>query len=189
LKSEYNINNNEQLLITKYKGSGNQDLLAKLYEPYMDLVYGVCYKYLKESNLAQDAVVNIYLELVEKVKQYDIANFKSWLYTLAKNHCLMYLRKNKKVIVTEFNNDFVQSEVLQHLDEVKDKELAFDALTQCLKALADDQRQCVTLFYLENKGYKEIGNALSLDWNKVRSNIQNGRRNLKICMDAQGKNI
>jgi len=158
-------------------------ILATLFQRYMDLLYGVCLKYLKEPEPAKDAVMQIFEDLIQKLHRHDVENFKSWVYTLAKNHCLMQLRTPKNLKTTEFNADGMQSEEELHLNGVEWKEEQFQRMEKCLQTLSAEQKVTVELFYLQNKCYKEIAELTGLDWNKVRSYIQNGRRNLKICME------
>ncbi len=173
-------------LLKQYQQKQNQQILAELYLRYADLVYGVCMKYLENQEAAKDAVMNIYQELVEKAKNHNIETFKSWLYVVAKNHCLMVLRNNKKMTVVEFDGKSVQSEDFSHLESVIEKEKQLDKLEACIEKLSEEQKQTVRLFYLENKCYNEITATTGFEWNKVRSLVQNGRRNLKNCMEENG---
>jgi RNA polymerase sigma-70 factor (ECF subfamily) len=170
-------------LVNLFRTSGNMDVLAVLFQRYMDLLYGVCLKYLKQPETAKDAVMQIFEELVAKLPRHEVENFKSWLYTLAKNHCLMQLRTPKNLKTTEFNPDSMQLEEEVHLNGIQLKEENLQKLERCLETLSIEQKKAVELFYLQNKCYKEIAEATGIDWNKVRSFIQNGRRNLKICME------
>lgn len=173
-------------LLAAYRSTQDQQLLATLYLRYTDLVYGTCLKYLKDAEAAKDAVMNIYQELLKKLHQHAVDNFKSWLYVVAKNHCLMQLRRNKQTITVSFEPGLMQSEDFSHLDTVLEREQDFKKLESCLERLPAAQKQAVQLFYLQNKCYNEITAATGSDWNKVRSLIQNGRRNLKICMESNG---
>ena len=98
----------------------------------------------------------------------------------------MQLRKEKKMITVEFTSTVMQSENFQHLDSVLEKEQELKKLEQCIEHLPDEQKQSISLFYLQNKCYNEIAGQTGFEWNKVRSLIQNGRRNLKICMEKNG---
>lgn len=149
----------------------------------MELVYAVCLKYLRDPELSRDAVMQIFEELVKKLHKHEVDNFKSWLHTVAKNHCLMQLRTPKNLKTTEFKGDLMQSEDEVHLNGVLSREENFQKLEKCLETLPAEQKLCVEMFYLQNKCYKEIAEQTGIDWNKVRSYIQNGRRNLKICME------
>ena len=173
-------------LIAQYRQQQQQETLAQLYLRYDDLVYGTCLKYLSDQEAAKDAVMNIYQELLEKVKNHSIDNFKSWLYVVTKNHCLMQIRKNKKRSATESALQNVQLEDFSHLESVFEKERQLDKLEGCMQKLNEEQRQTVRLFYLENKCYNEISETTGFDWNKVKSLVQNGRRNLKNCMENNG---
>jgi RNA polymerase sigma factor (sigma-70 family) len=169
-------------LVQQYKDTSNMDSLGDLYGRYMDLLYGVCLKYFKEPDEAQDAVIHIFEELVTKVKKYEIDNFKGWLYQLAKNHCLMRLRSRKNQPVN-VDTDLMHLQENMHLDDVMQKETNLIVMEHCIEQLPSEQKTAIQLFYLQEKCYKEIADTTALDINKVRSFIQNGRRNLKICMD------
>lgn len=172
-------------LADRFRTTGDMEVLAVLFQRYMDLLYGVCLKYLKSPETAKDAVMQIFEELVQKLPKHEVDNFKSWLYTLAKNHCLMQLRTPKNLKTVEFKTESMQLEEDAHLNGVLAKEENLQKMEQCLQTLSEEQRVTVQLFYLQNKCYKEIAEATGLEWNKVRSLIQNGRRNLKICMEKQ----
>ena len=162
------------------------DLLSRLYQRYMDLVFGVCLKYFKDSERSKDAVMDIFEELVKKLHHYEVENFKGWLHVLARNYCLMQLRSPRNMKTTEFNPGVMQSEENTHLNgEQLKKEENFIRLEQCLETIPGEQKETVRLFYLENKCYNEIAEITGYEWNKVRSYIQNGRRNLKLCMEEK----
>ena len=176
----------DEELLNTFKETADQEMLAQLYLRYTDLVYGVCMKYFKNAEISKDAVMNIYQELLTKLQTNEVQNFKSWLYVVVKNHCLMQLRKEKKNITVEFTPAVMQSEDFTHLDDVLEKENELKKLEFCIEHLPAEQKQSIQLFYLENKCYNEIVETTGYDWNKVRSLIQNGRRNLKICMEKNG---
>ena len=156
-----------------------------LYQRYMDLVFGVCLKYFKDAEKSKDAVMDIFEELNRKLKQHEVDNFKGWLHVLARNYCLMQLRSPKNIKTTELNADFMQSGLETHLtNEALEKEEAFQKLANCMDALPEDQQQSIRLFFLQKKCYNEIAEITGYEWNKVRSYIQNGKRNLKICLEA-----
>lgn len=181
-----NIHDNalpDKQLVELFQSSGDLEVLAILFQRYMDLLYGVCLKYLKEPETAKDAVMQVFEELVQKLPKHQVDNFKSWLYTLAKNYCLMQLRTPKNLKTTEFKPESMQSGEEMHLNGVMLKEENLQKMERCLQTLSAEQKVSVELFYLQHKCYKEIADITGLDWNKVRSYIQNGRRNLKICME------
>lgn len=171
-------------LLQQYKDSGKLDTLGELYNRYMELVYGVCLKYLKEPEEAKDCVINIFEELIIKLKKHEVNNFKGWLYQLAKNHCLMKLR-SRKGQPFNIDADVVHLSENMHPDDEEEKELHFENMEYCIDQLPAEQKQAIQLFYLQEKCYKEIAEISNNDINKVRSFIQNGRRNLKICMEKR----
>jgi RNA polymerase sigma factor (sigma-70 family) len=175
---------NDQDLVEQYKSNGHLDILGELYQRYMELVYGVCLKYFKDPEEAKDAVINIFEELVIKLTKYEVNNFKSWLYQLSKNYCLMKIR-SKKSHPVNVDIDVMQLAENNHLEEVTEKEYQLNSMENCIEQLPAEQRQTIKQFYLEQKCYKEIADSTSTEISKVRSFIQNGRRNLKICVEKQ----
>ena len=175
----------DQELVAAYRQSADLKILAVLYQRYMDLLYGVCLKYLKEPEAAKDAVMAIFEELAQKLRKHEVDNFKGWCYTLAKNYCLMQLRSPKRIRTLELKDEPMQTADELHLNGILEKEENLNKLSKCLETLSSEQKTTVELFYLQSKCYKEIEAITGLEWNKVRSHIQNGRRNLKICMDKQ----
>jgi RNA polymerase sigma-70 factor (ECF subfamily) len=176
----------DAVLVTGYKESGNQQYLLTLYQRYAGLLFGVCYKHLQSATAAQDACADIYVELVSKLQKHEVENFRGWLHVLAKNHCLQKIRGAKDTGHEVLTDDFVQSEDPSHLEEVIRRESDFSVMEKCMDELNEEQRQMVKLFYLEEKCYNDIVALTGKSWNLVRSHIQNGRRNLKNCIERTG---
>lgn len=171
-------------LIAAFKKTGDVQHISTLYQRYMELVYGVCLKYFKDSERSKDAVMDIFEELYKKLDRYQIKHFKSWLHVLAKNHCLMQLRSPKTINNSEFNAERMQFEQETHLeDEHLIKEENYTKMEDCIGKLPEEQRKTIELFYLQSKCYNDIVLITGIEWNKIRSHIQNGRRNLKKCME------
>lgn len=170
-------------MLQLYRQHGDLKILARLYQPYMELVLAVCCKYLEHREAARDAVMEIFEELVVKLRRHEVSNFRSWLYTVARNHCLLSLRSVRGRQV-EFSEQHMQSATELHpLDSVWEREQSFEQLQRCLDKLSPQHKSSIELFYLQGKCYKEISEISGLAWNQVRSYIQNARRNLKICME------
>lgn len=175
---------NEKELLQYYRSTGNIEALGKLYAPYMSLLYGVCFKYLQDMERSQDAVMQVFEELVDKLRVHEVENFKSWLHVYTKNYCLMQLRKDKRSNFVDIEDNLYESEQqLNQHDEVKWGENDFEKLEGCMQTLNEEQEQCVRLFYFEQLCYKDIAERTGYELNKVKSAIQNGKRNLKICME------
>jgi RNA polymerase sigma-70 factor (ECF subfamily) len=174
-------------LIGEFKATGKLDFLAALYQRYMNLVYGVCLRYFDEE-ASKDAVMQIFEELIIKLKQHEVQNFKSWLHVLARNHCLMKLRamKNKESRqVSIDDHPIVENGENGHHENGVSLEDNLQSMEKCLETLPEEQKRSVDLFYLKEKSYREVSVITGYEMNKVKSYIQNGKRNLKICMEQQ----
>jgi RNA polymerase sigma factor (sigma-70 family) len=175
----------DEALLAQYLQAGRVQSLGKLYERYMPMVYGVCLKILRDPARSEDAVMAIYEEVVRKLKTNEVETFRGWLYVLARNYCLMEWRKAQRK-----PTDYHAPEDMSRYDAV---EAAFEyelpqkgiPLQECMEGLNKLQQQCVQWFYYEDKSYKDIADLLQDEIGKVRSYIQNGKRNLKNCIEAQ----
>lgn len=177
-------------LLESYLKNYNQEILGELYSRYMHLVYGVCLKYFKNPERAKDAVIDLYEKILIEINKHTINNFKSWLYVVTKNYCLMELRKTKPGSHFSVSTDneleiFMEKNTEMHpIDEEQNTRLE-KALADCISKLKAEQQRCIQLFYYENKCYREIAGELEIEEKKVKSFIQNGKRNLKICLETK----
>jgi len=170
-------------LVVLFKESGDLAVLGELYQRHMDLIYGVCLKYLKDPEQSKDSVMAIFEELNLKLRKHEVAHFRAWLHQVARNHCLMYLRSPRNKNSLPLPEELMHSVENEHLNAVMEKEQHLQDMSKCLEQLNPEQKQVVESFYLQERSYQEIAEQTGLDWNRVRSLIQNGRRNLRICMN------
>ncbi len=171
-------------LIKRYKQSCDKKYVGQLFERYYHLVYGVCLKYLQNESESKDATLQIFENLFSDLKKHDVTNFPSWLHTVARNFCLMQLRKQKRV--QKHTDEFKrEQEALDHDylgEQVKLKEESLTDLEEAIHMLNAEQKECIKLFYLEERCYKDITELTGFPLNKVKSYIQNGKRNLKLIL-------
>ena len=153
----------------------------------MHLVFGLCLKYLKNEEKSKDAVMQIFEQLITKLKIHEVSNFKSWLYTLARNYCLMEIRSSGKHEFVSMEDNFMEKDAFVHLDIDDMREHKLSIMEQCMEKLPSEQKETINLFYLEQKCYKDVAELTGYDLNKVKSYIQNGKRNLKICIEKSGE--
>lgn len=186
LRPQRTPNGDDAELLHRFQQDGEEAALLALYDRYLELIYGLCLQYLKSSTLAEDAVLGIYTELQRKVPGHEIKHFKNWLFTFVRNYCLMELRRAKKDLTVSFEPAFMQSDENWHLaEEQHTTDERETALVYCLEQLNIEQKACVQLFYYQGMSYKDIAEQRQESVGKVRSYLQNGRRNLKICIEQQ----
>jgi RNA polymerase sigma-70 factor (ECF subfamily) len=182
----------DSTLLKRFQRSQRPEDLSPLYERYLELIYGQCLYYLRAPQKAEDATMEVFEHLLKKVPGQEIGNFRNWLQSVVRNFCLMQLRKEKRDPLKNSQELIVQSADYDHLftefkvaGEKSEAELQKLALADCLKELTAEQQLCLRRFYLEpGNSYKSIAEELTLDLGRVRSYIQNGRRNLRKCMEG-----
>lgn len=181
-RNKYKILSDEELLLL-YKNKQSSEVIGEYYQRYGHLVMGTSMKYLKNKFDAEDLVMHLFEKLPKKLLSHNITNFKSWLYMVTKNECLMLLRK-KGNLTSSLTKE------LEDTDELNlkiEKETQLKMLEDAIEDLKAEQKECIKLFYIESKSYQEITETLRLDIKKVKSAIQNGKRNLKINLEGRNE--
>jgi RNA polymerase sigma factor (sigma-70 family) len=179
----------EQQLLDRFYADHDNQWLGILLQRYTLLLLGVCMKYLKNEEEARDSVQQVFLKVIMELHKYKVDYFKSWLYMVAKNHCLMKIREKQGKFTTEIKDQLA----LQHPEEEEnkyrhlEKDRQLDLMENCLNELNEEQKSCVTLFYLEKRSYQEIADKTGFSLMQVKSYIQNGKRNLKILIEKKMK--
>ena len=189
LKSKHQRSDED--LIVEFNSSGNLEVLGELYSKYLHMVYGVCLKYLKDRDESIDAVMNIFEKLISELPKHKIEIFRSWLHVVTKNYCLMQLRskKSKDEKYKEWIADsgyFMDYGYDLHPIDQDDPDVE-KALADCIERLNHEQRECIRQFYYENRCYNEIAKNIGVDERKVKSFLQNGKRNLKLCIEEKNE--
>ena len=170
-------------LLEKYYSDHDNQWLGIVLQRYTLLLLGVCMKYLKHEEEAKDAVQQILLKAITELGKYKVIYIKSWLYMVARNHCLMKLRDKNVFISVEERSQLAAAETDQ--EEIANKEATLTLLENSLEELNPEQKTCVTLFYLQKKSYQEIVETTGFSLLQVKSYIQNGKRNLKILVEKK----
>jgi RNA polymerase sigma-70 factor (ECF subfamily) len=165
---------------------GNSLAYAEIFKRYHLLVLGICLKYLKSKDKAEDLMMVVFEHLQAKIKKHEIKSLRNWLYTIAKNECLMELRKKKP------KETDLSMTLLQHVDEsnqllelVNLKEVQISKLEAAITKLKENQKICIQLFYIEQKSYDQVSAATRMTLKEVKSNIQNGKRNLALILSKE----
>jgi RNA polymerase sigma factor (sigma-70 family) len=183
----------DEQLITRYAQTHDIEIIGILYERYMHLLFTVCYKYLGNDADAEDTVMLVFEKLFGLLKKSEIQNFKSWLYTITKNECLMHLRHKKsgeRIIednLKKLDTEIMESVEHNHLLSVSEGEQRIRYLETAITGLSSEQKRCIELFYLNEKSYREVEQITGYTYNEVKSHIQNGKRNLKQLMERMDR--
>jgi len=166
-------------LLEDYRERGKQELVGELYKRYAHLAFGVCMKYLKSETDAEDAVMQVFEKLLKDLRTHEVAHFNLGFHRY-RNHCLMQLRKHKQHFVREAEDQIEDDQ--DSISLAFENEAHLVALENAIDQLNPEQQKCIRLFYLEQKSYKEVADLTGYDMKKVKSFLQNGKRNLQLLL-------
>jgi len=175
----------DQELLERFYTDRDNQWLGILLERYTLLLLGVCIKYLKNEELARDSVQQIFLKAITELQKYRVEYFKSWIYMVAKNHCLMQLRDKPGKNTIEVKDSIPAETDEADKESLQLNEKTYEYMDEALKELNADQQLCVTLFYMEKKSYQQIAEQTGYNMMQVKSHIQNGKRNMRILIEKK----
>ncbi len=175
-------------LLNRFYSDHNNDWLGELLPRYTLLLFGVCMKYLKNEEDARDCVQQIFLKAINELHKYKVEYFKSWIYMIAKNHCLMKLRDKGRYPVEITERMAATPDTIEDKNLLMEKDNTLTGMQSALQQLNREQQQCIILFYLEKRSYIEIAAQTGYSMMQVKSNIQNGKRNLRLLLEKKIKN-
>lgn len=175
----------DQELLERWYSDHNNEWLGTLLQRYTLLLFGVCMKYIKEEEEARDCVQQIFVKVITELGKYRVEYFKSWIYTIARNHCLMKLRDQhgRSAELSESMLAAWDDEPGRNIHHEKEQLLRW--MGESLEELGKEQKTCVILFYLDKRSYQEIAGDTGFTLMQVKSYIQNGKRNLKLLMEKK----
>jgi RNA polymerase sigma-70 factor (ECF subfamily) len=174
-------------LLELFYADRNNEWLGALLQRYTLLLFGVCMKYLKSEDEAKDAVQQVFLKAIAELHKYKVEYFKSWIYMVAKNHCLMKLRDKPGKFAAELNEQtlLIIEETEASMQQHHEKDQLIETMSIAIQELNSEQKQCVTLFYLQKQSYQQIANDTGYTLMQVKSHIQNGKRKLKLLIERK----
>ncbi|MGI8635116.1 MAG: RNA polymerase sigma factor [Segetibacter sp.] len=176
-------------LLNKFYNDGNNHWLGIILQRYTLLLFGVCMKYLKDEEEAKDAVQQIVLKVRTEVEKYKVDYFKSWLYMVAKNFCLMKIRERQGRVPVEISDKLNATADTFSETELFEKDHTLSLIEEGLNELNEEQKLCITLFYLQRKTYQQIADVTGYNLLQVKSYMQNGKRNLKLIVEKKMKKV
>lgn len=167
------------ILLSKQK---DKEAFTIIYQKYHRYLYALAYRYLKDSDMAEDTVQQVFVKLWEIIHEIDIEiNLKNYLYSMTKNYILNQFRKHKETISLNYIN--VQTEISDdEADIVKlieNVELS-DLLHKGIDNLPNQKKEICKMKIDDNKSNQEIADEMGLSVNTVKSHYQEAIKMLRV---------
>jgi RNA polymerase sigma-70 factor (ECF subfamily) len=152
---------------------GYLDAFEFIVEKFKDRVFTVCYRMIGNSEDARDISQDTFIEVFVKLKTLqEPEKFSAWIYKIAVNKSLNFLRKREKISPLFQENIFV---TCKNNDDFVKK----DAINHFLGKLTFEYRIVLILFYIEEKQIREISEILDITESAVKMRLKRARERLK----------
>ncbi len=152
---------------------GSISAIEFLIEKFKNRIFTVCYRIIGNiedaKDISQDTFVEIYMKL--KTLQ-DPRKFSVWIYKIAVNKSINFLRKKRRVLPFSRANSFVTEDINKEI-------IKRDTINFLLDSLTPDYRTVLVLFYIEDKTIKEVASILDITESAVKMRLTRAREKLK----------
>lgn len=169
-------------LLEAYAQHQSPKIIGEIFERYGKMIFGVNLKYLKNKENAEDILMQTFENLPFKLAKSKVENLRNWLYTIAKNDCLQFIRKKKPTQEIVASLNVMPNQANEQLEAVYLLDAKLSQLEKAIGFLKSEQKLCIDLFYLKKMSYDEVAQETGFELKKVKSFIQNGKRNLKLIL-------
>ncbi|NOY77296.1 MAG: RNA polymerase sigma factor [Calditrichaeota bacterium] len=171
--------------IRRYLDSKDVKYLGKLYETYKRVILLHCLRMVNHEEDAKDLASEAFIRAFDHIESFKLgAPFLPWLRRIATNLCIDHLRKKNRHKFYEFNERH-SPVAIENENEIKESVISQERILEILNKLKPLQKRCFCLFYVHSLTYKQIAEMTGYPLGKVRSYIQNGKRNFKLLMEKQ----
>lgn len=167
---------------------GDQEAYTYLYEKTYTKCFYLARKFLNSEHTAQDIVQDAYVKAFKSLDTLeDPEKFQSWIGTIVSNLSKNELKRRKVTLFSETENEdgqdisdtFVDDRVSVQPEVVMDQNETTRLMKEIIDTLTDEQRICVTMFYMEQMSVKEMASVLEVSENTVKSRLNYGRQKIK----------
>ena len=171
--------------VRSYLESKDVTYLGRLYETYKQSIFLHCLKMVGHEEDAKDLASETFIRAFDRIEGFKPGSpFLPWLMRIATNLCIDHLRKKNRHTFYEFDESH-SAIAIQNESEPKEPMISGERIIEMLKQLKPSQKRCFCLFYIHNLTYKQIAELTGYPLGRVRSYIQNGKRNFKLLMEKQ----
>lgn len=170
------MNRDDEQLIADYL-DGDDTALSFLVDHYIKDVYRFAYQLTNDSGIAEDVTQESFVKAWKHIRSYrQGSSFKTWIFTITRNTAVDWLRKQKEIRLSSFENVTGQNILLETTksEELLPNELLEKAentayVTSLLEQLDPKYREVLTLRYTSNMTFEEIGEVLRRPLHTIKS--------------------
>ena len=167
---------NEEILVKKCIEEDNR-AQKKLFDLFAPKLFGVCLRYMKDHNLAQDTLQDGFVKIFTKLSDYNgKGSFEGWMRRIVVNTCLDQLRKDQKLKV---NTPIDDVSFLVKDNHWIEEELTAKDLLKLVESLPDGYRVVFNMFAIEGYSHKEIAEQLNISENTSKSQFSRAKSHLR----------
>ncbi|RXG14012.1 RNA polymerase sigma-70 factor (ECF subfamily) [Leeuwenhoekiella aestuarii] len=166
--------NNEKQLIKK-AAKGDREAQRRLYELHSPKMLSVCRRYLKDSMQAEEAMCNGFLKVFKNLDRFrDEGSFEGWVRRIMVNESISYLRKEQKMIFTDYDN---QGDDPTYNPQNSDLEV--EHIQLLIDQLPEGYRAVFVMYAIEGYKHQEIANMLEIAESTSKSQLFKARKLLQ----------
>jgi RNA polymerase sigma-70 factor (ECF subfamily) len=179
--------------------SGETDAIDELYRRYARTLYAFCYS-ITRSEASEDLVHDVFMRVITAARRFNPrrASFRTWVFRIARNRCVDFVRRREKVKFTPLGSGAGQDDQENSLeDTIMDDRVnveealinasLIEAVRECIDELQNDQeKHAIVLYYMAGKVYREIGEILGKSTSMAKNRVKSAQEKVKRCLERKG---
>ncbi|CAC9588098.1 hypothetical protein [uncultured Gammaproteobacteria bacterium] len=156
-----------------------------IYQLSATQLYGVILRILRQEQLAQDCLQEVFVKIYHNFKCYDSEKAKplTWMITIARNYAIDFYRKKQLPIIDDFDLNVIDDGQIQLLEKLEQSENK-KRIIACLKILDTHVKNAVFMQYFHGKTYTQIAKTFNKSENTIKSWVKRALPKLKTCLEA-----
>ena len=170
--------------------SGNKDAFESLFKEYKDIIYTVVNRMIYNKDRVEDITSDIFLKIYKNIYQFDEkSKISTWMYKIAYNYCLDYIRKSKKDPLESYKS--IDSIFALSTDSLNPEEMVLksereNVLYSLVDSMPEKYRMVINFYYFEGTSYKDISEIMEIPIGTVKTYLLRAKAYLKERMKKLG---
>ncbi len=169
--------------------AGDSELFAEIISRYQKQLIVYTRRLTFSTEAAEDVTQNAFIKTYQNLRSFNTEKkFSSWIYRIAHNEAVNYIRKHRREITTSEETWFdTKASSRESIEKIVDRKLSNEALANALKQLPQKYREPTLLHAIEGKSYEEVGDILRLPTATVGTRIRRAKAKLRVILEEKGE--
>lgn len=171
----------DEEIVRTYLSTQRSHYFDTLYKRYSKKIYGKCISLLKDEEMAQDAMQDIFMKILLNLSKFsEKSRFSTWVYSITYNYCIDLLRRKKKQKTVIIEDGNAIEDVVEDVNDSFLLETKVNRLKVVLEKIPQGDKMILLMKYQDSMSIKEIGSMLDKSESAIKMKIKRAKHKFKL---------